>query len=178
MNTLFPHKISRRTIWHSSDGVTLQIDYILAPRRFKSSINRAKSATFPGGDINIDHDLVTMTVKLKLKKSLGPRLKFNLEKLKDPEVADLFEATIGGKFAAFNLLEENIDTLTKSIHGALVDTASKVLGKSRKRKKRWMTDDVLDQCDRRSLKKIRQNGPVAMQKNSEVNQEIISTHLR
>ena len=59
-----------------------------------------------------------MTTKLKLKPNLrshGSRLKFNLEKLKDPEAADLFEATNRGKFAALNLLKENIDNLNLSI---------------------------------------------------------------
>ena len=121
MNSLFTRKISRRTTWYSPDGVTHnQIDYILAPRRFKSSINRAKSRTIPGADIKTDHDLVmVMTMKLKLKKNLrnrGPRLKFNLEKLKDAQLADLLKATIGGKFAAFNLLEENMDNLAGNIH--------------------------------------------------------------
>ena len=88
-----------------------------------------------------------MTTKLKLKQNLrshGSRHKFNLENLKDPEVADLFEATIDGKFAALNLLEENIDNLTANIHGALVDTASEVLRKPGKKKKTWMTNDILD----------------------------------
>ena len=77
-------------------------------------------------------------------QSHGSRLKFNLENLKDPEVADLFEATTGGKFAALNLLEENIDNLAENIRGALVDTASEVLGKTRKKKKPWMTNDIQD----------------------------------
>ena len=61
-------------------------------------------------------------MKLKLKQNFqshGSRLKFSLEKLKDPEVADLFEATIGGKFAELNLLEENIDNLTENFHSRL-----------------------------------------------------------
>ena len=76
MDTLFPHKISRRTTWHSPDpgGVTRnQIDYILAPRQFKSSINRAKTRTFPGAEINSDHDSTMITMKLKLKKNRQPR---------------------------------------------------------------------------------------------------------
>ena len=36
----------------------------------------------------------------------------------DPKVADLFEATIRGKFAALSLLEENVHNLRESIHGA------------------------------------------------------------
>ena len=57
-------------------------------------------------------------MKLKLKQNLqsyDSRLKFNLERLKDREVPDLFEATIGGRFAALNLLEENTDNLTEDI---------------------------------------------------------------
>ena len=44
-----------------------------------------------------------MTMKVKLKQNLrshDSRLKFNVVKLKDPEVADLFDATSGGKFSA------------------------------------------------------------------------------
>ena len=65
---------------------------------------QAKSRTFPGADINSDYNLFMIRMKLKLKKknlrNHGPRLKFNLEKPRDPQVADLFEATIGCKFAA------------------------------------------------------------------------------
>ena len=54
-----------------------------------------------------------------------------------------------------------------------IDTASEVLGNTRKNKKPWMTNDILDLCDRRrSFKKRTKNGPVPMQKYSEVNQEI------
>ena len=81
---------------------------------------------------------------------------------------------IGGRFAALSLLEENIDNLTENIHGAVVDTASEVLGKAaRKKKKPWMTNDILDLCDRRrSLKKKRKEGPLATQNYSQVNQTI------
>ena len=54
------------------------------------SIKRNKSKTFQDADINSDHDLVMITMKLKMKKNLrnhGPRLEFNLEKLKEnPQV--------------------------------------------------------------------------------------------
>ena len=74
VNTLLPHKISRRTTWHSPDGIIhSHIDFILiilAARRLKSTINGAKSRTFPGTDIISDQELIIMTVKLKLKKNL------------------------------------------------------------------------------------------------------------
>ena len=58
-NTLHPHKDSIITTWHSSNGlVHNQIDYILTPKRFKSSIIRSSTRTYPGADVNSDHDLV------------------------------------------------------------------------------------------------------------------------
>lgn len=38
----------------------------LAPQHFKSSINKARTRTFPVADIGSDHDLVMMTFSLKL----------------------------------------------------------------------------------------------------------------
>ena len=82
VNTLFPLTISGRATWHSPDCTTdNQIDDIVAPRRFKSSINRAQSRTVPGADINADHDLVIKIMKLTFLRNHGPRLKFNLERL-------------------------------------------------------------------------------------------------
>ena len=107
------------------------------PIEIRRQTEKNTTAIEGGAGINSDHNLVMMTMKLKLNHDLrshGSRLKFNLEKLKDREVADLFETTIGGKFAAINLLEEKKDNLTESIHAALVDTASEVLGKTKKKK--------------------------------------------
>ena len=44
-------------------------------RRFQTSINTAKTRSFPGADIGNDHDLVMMTFNLHLKKvsKTGPR---------------------------------------------------------------------------------------------------------
>ena len=121
-----------------------------------------------------DRDLVMMTMKLKLKKNmrshgskLRGELKFSLEKLRDTEVADLFEATIECKYAALNLLEENKDNLTEGTRRVLVATASEAeaLGKAMMKKAPWMTNDIRDLCHRRrSLEKRRTEGSLAMQK--------------
>ena len=110
VNTLFPHKISRRTTWHLPDGVTHnQIDYF--SRHGDSSI----ASTEPGAKHSQEQEKQSPRraqdddepeTEAKFTESrLKTVQRFNLEKLKDMEVADQFEATIGGKFAAFNLLE-------------------------------------------------------------------------
>ena len=114
----------------------------------------------PGADIGSDHDLVMMTLRVRLKKARKPnqqRLRFDLEKPRDPDVACTFQATIGGKFAPLIGLSDedmDIDTMITTYNTAVTDAASEILGKERRRKKPWVTKDVLDLCDeRRDLKK-------------------------
>jgi len=117
------------------------IDYILAPKRFKSSINKAQTRTFPGADIGSDHDMVLMTLQIKLKtknQKRNPRLRFNMEKLKDPEVAEIFKAEIGGRFAALNFLQDDINNLTETFSKTIQETALEILGKERKRTNRGL----------------------------------------
>ena len=100
-----------------------QIDYILIPRGFKSSVNKANTRTFPVADTGSDHDMVLATLKLKLKKThnkKSPRIRSDFEKLKDPEIKTNFEAGIGDKFAILNLYEEDINVLIDNIKGVVI----------------------------------------------------------
>ena len=103
-----------------------------------------------------------MTFQVRLKKAIKPiqpRLRFDPEELRDPDVACTFQATIGGKFAPLiGLSDEDMDmgTMITTYNTAVTDAASEILGKKRRRKKPWITKDVLDLCDeRRDLKKKR-----------------------
>ena len=178
-NTFGSHKSSRRVTWHSPNGEHHnQIDYIMVKRRFRSSVNIAKTRSFPGADIGSDHELVLMTFKLHLKKvkKLGPtRIKFDLERLKDPEVAEAFQAMIGGKFAALTILDAadtDIDMLIDTFNTAVTETASEILGKRRSVKKPWVTADVLDLCDKRRDLKKKKNDTEGAKQYKAVNQEI------
>ena len=58
-----------------------------------------------------------MTFNLRLKRISKPkhtRLKSDLEKLKDPNVLETFQAVIGGKFASLSIMN-NDDTDIDSI---------------------------------------------------------------
>ena len=97
INTLGPHQPSRRWTWHSLDGKHHnQIVYILVKKRFRSGVNIHRTRSFPGADIGRNHDLVMMTFQVRLKlarKPNQPRLRFDLEKLRNPDVACTFQAT-------------------------------------------------------------------------------------
>ena len=77
-------------------------------------VNIHRTRSLPGADIGSDHDLVMMTFRVHLKKAKKPnqpRIKFDLEKLRDSDVACTFQATIGGKFAPLiGLSDEDMDT--------------------------------------------------------------------
>ena len=88
--------------------------------------------TFPGANIGSDHDLMMTTFKLKLKAKRCPKnplIHFNLEKLKDPEVTKVFQAQVGRKFVALNLIDSNVETLTGDSKQVLLTTAEEVPGK-------------------------------------------------
>ena len=104
--------------------------------------------------------MMTFQVRPKMaRKPNQPRLRFDLEKLRNPDVACTFQATIGGKFAPLIGLSDedmDMDTMITTYNTAMTDAASEILGKERRRKKPWVTKDVLDLCDeRRDLKKKR-----------------------
>ena len=176
-NTFGPHKNSRRWTWHSPNGEHHnQIDYILVKRRFRSSVNINKTRSFPGADIGSDHELVMMNFNVrlkKLKKNESVRIKFDLEKLKDPEVVEIFQASIGGRFAPLLMIEQDIQDLTEKFNSAVVDTAKEVLGKHRQIKKPWVSDDILKKCDkRRELKKTKKESEEKEEAYRQLNKDI------
>ena len=141
-NILGPHKPSGRWTWHSPDGKHYnQIDYILVKKRFRSGVNIHRTRSFPGADIGSDHDLVMMTFRVRLKKARKPnqpRLRFDLEQLRDPGVACTFQATIGWKFAPLiGLSDEDMDigTMITTYNTAVTNAASEILGTECGRKK-------------------------------------------
>ena len=130
-------------------------------KHFRSGVNIHRTRSFPGIDIGSDHDLVMMTFRVRLKKARKPnqpKLRFNLEKLRDPDVACTFQAVIGGKFGTLiGLRDEDMDiNVIATYNTAVTDGASEILGKEGRRQKPWVTLDVLDLCnERRDLKKKR-----------------------
>ena len=103
-----------------------------------------------------------MTFRLLLQRMRNQgniRIRFSLEKPKEPNIAEIFRATIGGKFAPLLALE-NQDTETEalinSFNTAVTETTN-ILGKHRPAKKPWVTDNILKLCDERRELKQKKN---------------------
>ena len=105
-------------------------------------MNIARTRSFPEADIGSEHDLLMMTFPLRLKKISKPkhlRLKFNLKKLKDPNVLETFQAMIGRRFAPLTIMsneDTDMDSMITTFNTAVTETASEILGKHRQKKKK------------------------------------------
>ena len=77
-----------------------------------------------------EHVLLVMTFHLRLKGISKPkhaRLKFDLEKLKDPNALETFQALIGGEFAPLTLMnneDTDIYSMITTFNTAVTETAS------------------------------------------------------
>ena len=64
---------------------------------------------------------------------------------------------IGAKFApltTMNKEDRDMDTMITTFNTPVTETANEILGKNRRKKKIWVTADILDFCDkRRNLRK-------------------------
>ena len=120
---------------------------MLVRNHFRSGVNIARTHSFPGADIGSDHDLLMMTFRLLLKKISKPkhtRLKFDLEKLKDPNVLEIFQGMIGGRFAPLTIMSKadtDIDLMITTFNTAVTETASEILGKHHQKEKPWITPE-------------------------------------
>ena len=129
-------------------------------KHIQLGVNIHRTRSFPGADIGSDHGMVMITFRVRLKKARKPnqpRQRFDLEKLKDPDLACTFQATIGGKFTPLiGLRDEDmgIDTMITTYNTAATNAANEILEKGRRRKKPWVTTAVFDVFDEsRDLKK-------------------------
>ena len=131
-------------------------------KHLQSGVNISRTRSFPGADIGSDQDLLMMTFHFSVKRTNKPilkRLKFDLKKLKDPNVLETFQAMIDGKFAPLTIMsneDTDIDSMITTFNATVTETASGILGKHRQKKKPWVTAEILDLCDkRRELRKER-----------------------
>ena len=100
----------------------------------------ARTRSFPEADLGCDHDFLMMTLHLHLKRISKPkhaRLKFDLEKLKDPSVLEAFQAMIGGKFPPLSIMnteDADMDSMIITFNTAVTEAASEILGNIVRRK--------------------------------------------
>ena len=138
-NYFVHHKVSRRRTWHSPNRQHHnQIDWLHSSEKALSiRSEQCQTTKFSRGrhwewSRLADDDLPPSPEKIS--KTKCTRLKFDLEKLKDPNVLETFQAMIGGKFALLTIMsneDTDILSMVTTFNTAVTETASEILGKHR-----------------------------------------------
>lgn len=90
-------------------------------------------------------------------------------------MAEAFKAKIGGRFAPLLILdaeEIDVNSMTTTLNTVITETATEILGKLRPKKKPWVTNELLDLCDKRRALKKSKNSPEGSDAYREVNKSI------
>ena len=127
-NTLFQQHKRWLYTWTSPDGQHRnQIDYILCSRRWKSSIQSAK--TRPGADCGSDHQLLIAKFRLKLKKvgKTTRPFKYDLN-----HISNDYTVEVRNRFKGLDLIDRVPEELRTEVHDIVQEAVIKTIPKKKK----------------------------------------------
>ncbi|XP_072384650.1 uncharacterized protein [Diabrotica undecimpunctata] len=155
---------------HNADNIVRnQIDYILIRSRFKNSITSTK--TYPGTDIESDHNPVVAVVNIRFKKlqKSAVKQKIDVKQLKNATILERTREQVNNNLrniAAKNRNTDNVENKWMEIEKALMTAGEGSLAPSKIKKKEWMTNEILHLMEERRRNKTNKT------KYKEVNREI------
>ena len=127
-NTFFQQHKRRLYTWTSPDGQHRnQIDYILYGRRWRSSIQSAK--TRPGADCGSDHELLITKFRLKLKKAGKTDRPFRNDLNQIPYE---YTVEVRNRFKGLDLIDRVPDKLLMEVCDTVQETGIKTILKKKK----------------------------------------------
>ncbi|KAI8518904.1 hypothetical protein Bbelb_021610 [Branchiostoma belcheri] len=158
--SFFQHKRIHGMTWFSNDGrTTKELDHILTSRRWHSSTDcRVYRSAVLG---NSDHRLLAMTVCFRLQRNSSSKAqrKFDVSKLRSPEVVTHFQLELHNRFAALPSDPDatSPEKLWSDIRQNITAAATRVLGHKRKRKKKdFLSEETLSIVE--AMRKARLEG--------------------
>ena len=141
-NTIFQQHRRRLYTWTSPDGQhrwSNQIDYNLCSKRWRSSIQSAK--TKPGPDCGSDHELLIAKFRLKLKKAWKTTRPFRFDLNQIPYD---YTVEVRKRFNGLDLIDRLPDELWTEVHDIVEETGIKTIPMEKKCKKpKWLSEEAL-----------------------------------
>ncbi|VVC30385.1 Endonuclease/exonuclease/phosphatase,Reverse transcriptase domain [Cinara cedri] len=152
-NTYFKHHPRRRYTWKMPGDINrYQIDYIMVKKRFRNQVKDCRS--YPGADIDSDHNLLMMKSNLKFKKIVSRKNndRWHINKLKEEKANDKFKELTND----ISINERtDINNRWGIIKSTVTEAASKTLkeNKTTVPRKKWITTEIASMKEeRRKLK--------------------------
>lgn len=153
MNTFFKLPARRLYTWVSPQDkpgnvVRNQIDYLLINKRFRNSIQSAK--TYPSADIGSDHNALVAKINVRLKRLEKNKRKqqYDMTKLKDNNIKTQVAATLKRGIANIDT-SNNIEVKLEEFRATVEEIHREHLKPSKPKKHQWMTDEILYMMDER-----------------------------
>ena len=149
-NTVFKQPKRRIWTWQSPRSERYQLDYIMIRSRYINTVINCHS--YPGADVNSDHNLVAANLKqvrYKKIKCARKRLKWNLSTLANEEIKRKYVNDVE------NAVKTGDDMLPNEhwnhIKNVILKSAKTNIGIEKKRpaKKPWVTEEMIKLMDER-----------------------------
>ena len=148
-NTWFRQHKRRRYTWTRPDGERYQLDYILVRQRYRNSVKNAHS--YPGADINSDHNLVAMRACVRMKKiQRGKKVeRLNREKLKSH--GEFMKEDVRKKIEENSLVKKSAEEHWSGLRSIVTESARKNIGFDRQKRPRkpWITNEMINKMEER-----------------------------
>ena len=154
MNTWFELPKRRLHTWTNPAGTARnQIDYITVNSRFRNAVKRVQ--TYPGADCGSDHVMLAAKLIIKPRKQQQrsgiKRLDYTAF-MKDEDMKQRYKSEVINRYK--ELQHVNGKTQWDTFKEALVDSAKEIIPvEERKKKQRWMTDEILARMEKRRVLK-------------------------
>uniref|UniRef100_A0A8D8X189 Craniofacial development protein 2 n=1 Tax=Cacopsylla melanoneura TaxID=428564 RepID=A0A8D8X189_9HEMI len=156
LNTWFKLPPRKLYTWKSpmdspNNTVRNQIDYIMVNKRFRNSCISVK--TYPGADIQSDHVPLVGIFKVKMKR-VNPRKHktYDLRQLKNETVRASVRSALKDKME--NKPDPgNPEVALEHLQQAVKEVKEEYLKPDKRKKKSWMTDDILALMEQRRIVK-------------------------
>ena len=133
-------------------GISNLLDYILCSKRWRSSLQSAK--TRPGADCGSDHELLIAKFRLKLKKVENTTRPFRYDLNQIPYD---YTVEVRNRFKGLDLIDRLPDELWTEVHDIVQETGIKTIPKKKKCKKaKWLSEEALQIAEKRG--EVNSNG--------------------
>lgn len=124
-----------------------QIYFILVNKRFRNSCKTVR--TYPGADINSDLVALGGVFKIRLKKvKKETRQRYDLRRLKEPNIKQEVKIDLNNRIST----EDNTNNIQQEIadlKNSVLKLKEKYLKPDKRKRKSWMTEDILNLIERR-----------------------------